>query len=160
MVEFRLKNREFLQPWEPARPREFFTLGYWSMQLRQSLQEFRDGQSVPFVILDRDETRVEGVVNFTSIIKGTFQACHLGYALAETEQGKGIMSGALKLGTDYMFSEIGLHRVMANYLPRNKRSAAVLSRLGFNKEGYAKQFMKINGVWEDHIMTSLINPYY
>lgn len=163
MVEFRLSNREYLRLWEPYRPAEFFTLDYWRAQLRHSLQEFHDGQSVAFVILGPqaifEKTKALGVINFTSVIRGTFQACHLGYALAEPEQGKGIMTQALSLGIDYMFNQAGLHRIMANYLPQNKKSAAVLSRLGFTIEGKAKKFMKINGVWEDHILTSLVNPY-
>lgn len=162
MVEFRLNNREYLRLWEPYRPAEFFTLDYWRAQLRHSLQEFRDGQSVAFVILNQqdalEKTKVLGVMNFTSIIRGTFQACHLGYALAETEQGKGIMTQALSLGIDYMFNQAGLHRILANYLPKNNKSAAVLCRLGFTIEGKAKKFMRINGVWEDHILTSLVNP--
>lgn len=158
MVRFREKNREFLRPWEPTRSAEFFTSGYWATQLRYNQQEFKNGESVPFVILDLDESAVLGVVNYTSIVRGTFQACHLGYALAENQQGNGIMAQALGLSLDYVFSQLGLHRIMANYMPRNARSATVLSRLGFSVEGKAQKFMKINGVWEDHILTSLINP--
>ena len=58
----------------------------------------------------------------------------------------------------YAFDELGLNRVMANYMPSNLRSEALLNRLGFVREGVAKKYLKINGVWEDHVLTSLLNP--
>ncbi len=109
-------------------------------------------------ILDRQETEVMGVCNYTNIIRGTFQACHLGYALAEKYQGQGIMQEALREANRYMFEELHLHRIMANYMPRNERSGRLLEKLGFRIEGKAEKLLKINGRWEDHIMTSLINP--
>jgi ribosomal-protein-alanine N-acetyltransferase len=51
-----------------------------------------------------------------------------------------------------------LHRVMANYVPENERSARVLEKLGFEKEGYARSCLKIAGKWRDHILTAKLNP--
>jgi ribosomal-protein-alanine N-acetyltransferase len=68
------------------------------------------------------------------------------------------MFEALYSSKDYIFNVLKLHRIIANYLPRNRRSGALLERLGFEIEGEAKELLKINGVWEDHVMTSLINP--
>ena len=158
MVRFRIENRLFLEPWEPRRPPEFFTRGYWELQLAAALREFRQGLSLCLVLLDPDESEVIGVCNFTNIIRGTYQACHLGYAIAERHQGKGLMFEALQSGIDYVFEELRLHRIMANYLPHNQRSGNLLARLGFTIEGKAEKLLKINGRWEDHILTSKINP--
>ncbi|MEX2326273.1 MAG: ribosomal protein S5-alanine N-acetyltransferase [Pseudomonadales bacterium] len=158
MVRFRKENREYLAPFEPRRPPEFFTHEYWNMQLRNSLREFRTGTSVCLVILDRQESEVVGVCNYTNIVRGTFEACHLGYALAQRHQGQGLMYEALTESNRYVFKEIGLNRIMANYLPRNARSGRLLARLGFVVEGEAKRFLKINGRWEDHILTSKVIP--
>lgn len=46
---------------------------------------------------------------------------------------------------------------MAAYLPHNQRSAKLLKRLGFVVEGYACDYLTIDGQWEDHILTSLTN---
>jgi len=158
MLAFRIENRQFHKSWEPLRTGEFFTRQYWSLNLDYALQDFYAGDSVPLVMMDIQQEEVMGVINFTSIIRGTFQACHLGYSLGERHQGKGMMTRAIRLSTAYMFEVKKMHRIMANYMPRNKRSAAVLERAGFVVEGKARSFMKINGVWEDHILTSLINP--
>jgi ribosomal-protein-alanine N-acetyltransferase len=56
-----------------------------------------------------------------------------------------------------MFEQQKLHRIMANYMPSNKRSARLLQKLGFVIEGHAKKYLLINGQWEDHVLTSLTN---
>lgn len=158
MVRFRLENREFLAPWEPTRPPEFFTRGFWEVQLAAALREFRQGSSLCLSLLDPTEAEVIGVCNYTNIIRGTYQACHLGYAIAERHQGKGLMYEALQTSIGYVFEEMRLHRIMANYMPHNQRSGNVLERLGFTIEGRARQLLKIDGKWEDHVLTSKINP--
>jgi ribosomal-protein-alanine N-acetyltransferase len=70
------------------------------------------------------------------------------------------MFEALSLTNAYMFDDLGLHRIMAGYLPHNERSGKLLDRLGFEKEGLARKYLKINGRWEDHLLTSLINDTY
>lgn len=158
MVRFRIENRRHLEPWEPLRSPDFFTEPYWQMQLRANLKQFRQGANVCLSILDQEESEIVGVCNYTNIIRGTFQACHLGYALAERHQGQGLMFEALSAGNRYIFEDLGLHRIMANYLPHNQRSGQLLHKLGFKVEGKAEKLLKINGRWEDHILTSLINP--
>lgn len=158
MVRFRRENQNFLEPWEPTRPPEFFTQGFWEMQLSAALREFRQGSSLCLALLDPAEFEVIGVCNYTNIIRGTYQACHLGYAIAERHQGKGMMYEALDASIRYVFEEMRLHRIMANYLPHNHRSGDLLARLGFAIEGSARQLLMINGRWEDHVLTSKINP--
>jgi ribosomal-protein-alanine N-acetyltransferase len=160
MVQFRDENRDHLEQWEPRRQPEFFTEGFWEVHLRLTLRDFREGASACFVLLSPNDDEVLGVCNYTNIVRGTFQSCHLGYALAEKHEGKGIMFEALSLTNGYMFNDLGLHRIMAGYLPHNERSGKLLDRLGFEKEGLARKYLKINGRWEDHVLTSLINDTY
>lgn len=84
-------------------------------------------------------------------------ACYLGYSVDHSYQGRGVMYEALDTLIQMVFSQFGLHRIMANYMPRNERSGRLLQRLGFEKEGYAKDYLKIAGRWEDHILTSRTN---
>lgn len=158
MVAFRRENRAFLEPWEPTRMPEFFTEGFWRVQLQRNLREFREGMSLCLALIEPTNDEVLGVCNYTNIVRGTFQACHLGYALGERHQGRGYMYEALSAANRYVFEEMGLNRIMANYLPQNDRSGQLLARLGFTVEGRAEKLLKINGVWEDHILTAKINP--
>ena len=103
---------------------------------------------------------VIGICNFTQIFRGPFQACYLGYNISAGHEGKGLMSEALKKAIQYMFEKQKIHRIMANYMPSNEKSARLLSKLGFTIEGFAKDYLFINGKWEDHTLTSLINQQW
>jgi ribosomal-protein-alanine N-acetyltransferase len=86
------------------------------------------------------------------------QSCFLGYSLDEDHQSQGLMTEALKSLIDHIFNDWGLHRIQANYLPTNGPSARVLEKLGFEKEGVAKNYLRIDGQWQDHVLTARINP--
>ncbi|MFZ6752516.1 GNAT family N-acetyltransferase [Undibacterium sp. Dicai25W] len=149
------ENRQHLAPWEPIRDDRYFELAQCEERLHQQLQQMAAGNGV-FLALMCDQQMI-GNCHFSNIVRGVFQACHLGYAIAHTHQGKGYMTEALKAAIQHMFEQEKLHRIMANYLPENVRSAGVLERLGFKKEGYAKSYLKINGAWRDHVLTALIS---
>ena len=89
--------------------------------------------------------------------RGIFQACHLGYSVDHDWQGKGLMFEVAQAGIAYMFDIQGLHRIMANHMPANVRSEKLLRRLGFEREGFARAYLKINGQWQDHVLNALVN---
>ena len=157
-----IANRHHLQPWQPRRPAGFFGLAAVEQRTAYIEQERLAGRLLHLSIWTRgaDDAPGElvGECNFSNIVLGAFQACHLGYSLAAHAQGQGLMHEALCAGTAYVFNELGLHRIMANYLPQNERSARVLTTMGFEQEGLARAYLNINGAWADHVLTSLINP--
>ncbi|MDP1976566.1 ribosomal protein S5-alanine N-acetyltransferase [Undibacterium sp.] len=155
MQQYLLLNRSHLAPWEPVRDEDFFSLEKCEERLLSSSRLIEAGLALHFAVC-MDEKMI-GICNFSNIVRGVFHACHLGYAIAEKQQGQGYMQEAVRAGIAHMFQQQGLHRVMANYVPENLRSAALLERLGFEKEGYAKSYLKINGIWRDHILTALVN---
>jgi ribosomal-protein-alanine N-acetyltransferase len=102
---------------------------------------------------------VLGRANFNNIVRGSFHACYLGYDLDKRAEGHGLMQEALSAAIAHVFGPpLRLHRIMANYLPHNQRSGALLRRLGFVPEGYARDYLFIDGAWRDHVMTALTNP--
>lgn len=166
VLEYCVRNRAHLEAWEPPRTPEYFTSAFWRRQLLGAQEEFRSGHSVRTVLVERDrEARdggrsgpVVGVVNLTQIVRGAFQAGTLGYSLEGAAQGRGLMTEGLAAVIEYAFEDLGLHRLMANHRPENVRSAAVLRRLGFEREGYARDYLFIDGAWRDHVLTSLVRP--
>ena len=151
-------NRAHLEPWEPKRDADFYAIKQIRARLDSAAANFYNGTSYSFAILDNRTGLMIGICNFSNVVRGVFQACHLGYAIAAEYEGKGLMSEALRAGITFMFDTVGLHRIMANYMPNNERSARLLAKLGFEKEGYAKSYLMIEGRWQDHVLTSLINP--
>ncbi|MGI5844994.1 MAG: ribosomal protein S5-alanine N-acetyltransferase [Candidatus Xenobium sp.] len=159
ITRYARENQEFLAPWEPLRHETWFTEDYWRMRLALDVQEYYQDQSLRLLLIPRQSPgEVAGVANFTNVLRGSFQACHLGYALAARYVGQGLMTEALGAALDFVFREMRLHRVMAAHLPENERSAAVLRRLGFQKEGLARDYLLIGGRWRDHVLNSKLAP--
>ncbi|MEL6712721.1 MAG: GNAT family N-acetyltransferase, partial [Planctomycetota bacterium] len=134
ILDYCVRNREHLAPWEPYRPDEYFTLPFWRNQVLGARDEYLAGSSVRTILLRRDPAArdkgrggpVVGVANLTQIVRGVLQAAYLGYSLEAEAQGEGLMTEALEALVGYAFDELDLHRVMANYIPENGRSAGVL----------------------------------
>lgn len=155
---YNLYNHKHLQPWQPTRPAGFFDVDNIAIRIARVERDRLAGRSLHLLMLDRTSGDMIGECNFSNFVLGAFQACHLGYSLAQKAQGKGLMREGLSRAIAYVFEDLQLHRVMANYRPENERSARVLSALGFEREGFAKSYLKINGQWADHVLTALINP--
>ena len=157
VLAFFERNREHLAPWSPPRPSSFFSEEYWALALKQNQQSFEEGRSARFFIEELESGNLVGNCNLTDIIRGAFQACHLGYAMDKDCQGRGLMSEALGLAIRYAFEELRLHRIEANYLPTNERSARLLRRHGFVVNGYARDYLYIGGAWRDHVLSAITN---
>lgn len=152
-------NREHLQPWSPALHLGLFTQEFWAAEADRRMVDFQAGREVRgFLYLRGDRQRVIGNLSFSQIVRGVFQACTIGYALSAEAQGHGYMLEAVRGAVTYAFGVLRLHRVQADYMPRNVRSAAVLRQAGFVVEGYAREYLLINGRWEDHVLTAITNP--
>lgn len=159
------RNREHLAPTSPLPPADFYSAGHWRARLARADEGYRADRLLHcFVFRERAPSagvtgseEVIGTVNLSNFVRGVFQACHLGYSIDREVEGSGTMSAAVRLVLDHAFGPLNLHRVMANYLPENERSARLLARLGFRIEGRASAYLQIAGVWRDHVLTSLVN---
>ncbi|WP_394144198.1 ribosomal protein S5-alanine N-acetyltransferase [Vibrio atypicus] len=156
--DYFIANRDHLREWEPIREEAFFSASGWTQRLIKLNELHRMGLGYYLLIIDAQSQGMLGTVSFSNLSRFPFHACNLGYSLSQAAEGRGVMTRALKMAVNYMFSIQNLHRIMAGYMPRNKRSEAVLERLGFVREGFAKDYLLINGQWEDHNLTALINP--
>lgn len=154
------RNREHLAQWDPPRPDTFYTEAFWRERLLRDHDDFAADRGLRLAMQWREEPDgdVIGVCNFNQFVRGAFQAATLGYSLDQRAVGAGIMFEALEAAVAYMFNTLHFHRIMANYLPRNERSGRLLRRLGFVVEGYARDYLFIDGAWRDHILTALTNP--
>ena len=158
LAEFQVRNQERFAPYAPARSDAFYTRGYWARARRASRYERVQEEALRWVLMDA--SGVYAQINMDQIVRGAFQSAVLGYSLDKLLEGQGIMNACLRAIIDYAFSDLKLHRLMANHVPENERSAAVLARLGFEKEGVARDYLKLNGVWRDHVLNSLVNDAY
>ena len=152
-------NREHLQPWSPTFGPDFLGEAAWLEQVAAREREYSLGESFrAFVFVRNAPERIIGNVNLTQVVRGSFQSCVIGYNLDHAALGQGYMTEAVRAAVAFAFGDWGLHRVAAGYMPRNERSAAVLARCGFRIEGRAPAYLRINGIWEEHVLTAIINP--
>ena len=151
-------NRAHLAPWEPLRASSYYTLEATAQRLRDAGEQMAAGQALHWLVFARETDALIAQASFTDIARGVFQACYLGFSIARSHQGKGLMQEALGVAIEDAFTREGLHRVMASHRPENLRSAALLARLGFEREGFARAYLKIAGEWADHVLLAKINP--
>lgn len=158
-LDYAQRNKNHFAATNPAYAEDYFTEAYWKTRLADCFEEFRTDKSARFFMyLKHDEARIIGAVNLSEFVRRAAQFCYLGYGIDHEHEGQGFMYEAAEATIQYAFDELNLHRIMANYMPHNIRSGNLLKRLGFNVDGFARDYLRINGKWEDHIMTSKTNP--
>ncbi len=158
LSNYYVENDQHLNQWQPVRPDGYHSENSWRQRVCEYLEESRTGASLRLLAFEQDTGDLVGICEFTGITRGAFEACYLGYSIGHQYENKGLMTEILSGALDYVFEELELHRVMANYMPENSRSARVLEKLGFEKEGFARAYLNIAGEWRDHVLTSKINP--
>lgn len=154
ILDYYLRNKDFLDEWEPTKNKDFYTISYHKNQLNN----IKNDNSFRIWIFKKNDTqKIIGSISFSNIVRGAFLSCHLGYKLDKDEINNGYMTEALKKSINIIFNEFSLHRIEANIIPKNIRSLKVTQKLGFYNEGLAYKYIKINGKWEDHIHMVLLN---
>ena len=150
--EIRLRNRAWLEPWEPSSPygwAERNTAGSWP-QLHSALRKAgRTGTMLPFMLVYGG--RLAGQINASNIVQGVQRSCTVGYWIDGTLAGRGVVPVGLALLIDHCFAALGLHRVEIDIRPENRSSLRVVEKLGLRQEGFYQRYLDIDGAWRDHV---------
>ncbi|BDE08173.1 alanine acetyltransferase [Vulcanimicrobium alpinum] len=160
ILDYYLRNRAHLERWEPERPPEFYALAYHLRECERAESAARNGEYVRFAAFARDGDALIALVNLWNIRRGVIHAAIIGYSADEAHGGNGYATEAAGAVVGYAFDVLKLHRVETSYHPLNERSGRVLRKLGFAVEGYARDYLYMNGRWNDAILVSRINPQW
>lgn len=152
----RAASRVFLEPWEPTWPEDDLTQAAFRRRLRRQEEDISRDEAYPFLIFDQTSDQLLGGITLGGIRRGVSQTGTLGYWMGAPHAGKGRMTRAVAAVVDFGFSKLRLHRVDAACIPDNAPSIAVLERNGFQREGYARGYLKIDGAWRDHVLFGLL----
>lgn len=151
----RAQSRRFLTPWEPTWPSDDLTRSAFRRRVKRNQQEINNDEAYPFLLF-RDDDVLAGGLTLGQVKRGVVQAATLGYWIGEVYARQGLMSAAVRAVTCYAFATLRLHRIEASCLPHNEASRKLLERTGFAREGYARAYLRINGVWQDHLLFGLL----
>ncbi|PKR85383.1 GNAT family N-acetyltransferase [Heyndrickxia camelliae] len=157
LANLHIRNREFFQQVSPLLPEDFYTEEHQKVRIERALKKSDEGQLYAFGIFLKANDKLIGDISLTQIARGDLQSCYTGFTLDKEYNGKGYTTEALQLVVDFAFKELKLHRIEAGAMPDNIASIRVLEKVGFKKEGIAKENLKINGKWTDHQILAIIN---
>lgn len=150
-VRIRAESQPSLQPFEPLWARDELTRSAYKRRVRRHDDERMRGFGYAFFVFDADTDQLVGGCNLNNVRRGVLQAGSLGYWCGIRQRRKGYIHDAVHACMSFAFSELGLHRVEAACIPSNEASRKLLLKAGFQEEGLARKFLKINGIWQDHV---------
>jgi len=156
-AELRAMSRQHLIAWEPQWSRDELTRSAFRRRLRQYQRELREDQGYAFLVFRNADAALLGGLSISNVRRGVAQAASIGYWIGAPHVRRGYMTDAVKAVLPFAFGTLGLHRLEAACLPHNLPSTRVLEKVGFKREGMARRYLKINGVWQDHDLFALLH---
>ncbi|PJI08236.1 MULTISPECIES: GNAT family N-acetyltransferase [Clostridium] len=155
MTCYYIKNKEHLKKFEPEREESFYTFEVQKQILMENYKQFLNGEGINFGIYKAND--LIGKIQISGIMYGVFKSAIIGYSMDKDYQGRGYMKESVSLVEDYAFNVMKLHRIEASTLVDNLRSQNVLIGCEFEKLGVNKNYLFINGKWQDHITFYKVN---
>ena len=156
-AQLREVSRKFLTPWEPTWPADDLTRPAFRQRLRRYSEDIRTDQAYPFFLFRTEDSTLVGGLALANIRRGVAQAGSLGYWIGAPHVQRGYMTAAVRALIPAAFDLLRLHRLEAACIPTNLASIRLLEKTGFRREGYARSYLCINGVWQDHLLFGLLH---
>lgn len=151
-VALREASRDFLTPWEPTWPADDLTRTSFRRRIKRYSEDQRTDLAYPFFIFRKSDGVLVGGLTLANVRRGCAQAGSLGYWMGAAYAGKGHMTAAVAAVLPFAFGTLRLHRVEAACIPANIASIRLLEKTGFRREGFARQYLCIDGLWQDHLL--------
>lgn len=150
--DYFMRNRKFFEEFESKREESYFAFDRLALLLKKDLKNLTSGNVIRLWLFKKDNPdRIIGQITFYNIVTYAFLSCHVYFKSDKDEINNGIMTEALKKCLEMIHDEYNMHRIEAYVLPKNTAALRVLGKLGFINEGIAHKYLKINGIWQDHI---------
>ncbi|MGB6541097.1 MAG: GNAT family protein [Xanthobacteraceae bacterium] len=148
----REKSRAFLTPWEPTWPEDDLSRSAFRRRIKRYVEDLRSDQGYAFLIVRNADNALVGGLTIANIRRGVAQAGSLGYWMGEPFARQGYMTAAVRAVVPFAFATLRLHRLEAACIPTNAGSIRLLENTGFVREGYAREYLCIDGAWQDHLL--------
>jgi ribosomal-protein-alanine N-acetyltransferase len=151
-ASLREESRDFLTPWEPIWPADDLTRTAFRRRLKRYAEDQRTDQAYAFLIFRAEDEALVGGVTLANLRRGVAQAGSIGYWVGARFARQGFMTAAMQALIPFAYDSLRLHRLEAACIPGNAASIRLLEKTGFSREGYAREYLCINGIWADHLL--------
>jgi len=155
-TQLRRDSREFLVPWEPQWPSDGTTAAAFRRRFERFCEDWHSATGYAFFVLRQTDNALIGGITLSNVRRGVAQSGSIGYWTGEPYTRRGYMAEAIGLTLAFAFENLNLHRVEAACLPHNVPSRNLLIKTGFQEEGLARQYLCINGRWQDHVTHAIL----
>jgi ribosomal-protein-alanine N-acetyltransferase len=145
-------SHDFLTPWEPVWPEDDLTRSAFRRRIRRYGEDLRSDQGYAFLVFRSSDGVMVGGLTLANIRRGVAQAGSVGYWMGLPFIRQGHMTAAVRALIPFAFKTLHLHRLEAACIPTNNASMRLLEKTGFMREGYAREYLCINGRWQDHLL--------
>lgn len=152
------QSKAYLQPWEPAWADDDLTRGSFKRRLSAYAYDLDRHLSYPLLIFRDADFTLVGAITLGQVRRGVVQSATLGYWIGQPFAGNGYATAAVEAVVCFAFDRLGLHRVEAACVPENTASHRVLIKQNFQLEGRATSYLRIKGVWRDHLLFARVSP--
>lgn len=156
-AELRASSRDFLVPWEPLWAPDELSRASFRRRIRHYMRDLREDVGYALFVFDAGTSDLVGGLTLCNVRRGVTQSCTLGYWVGAEFANRGYMTAAVQAVVPFVFDSLELHRLEAACLPDNTASTRLLERVGFKREGLARRYLRINGVWQDHVLYALLD---
>ena len=156
-ADLRAGSREFLTPWEPIWAPDELSRASFRRRIRHYLRDLREDVGYALFIFSNATDELVGGLTLCNVRRGVTQSCTLGYWVGADFANQGYMTEAVRAVIPFVFDSLELHRLEAACLPTNMASMRLLEKTGFKQEGLARRYLRINGVWQDHLLYALLD---
>jgi ribosomal-protein-alanine N-acetyltransferase len=159
-ADLRYVSQAYLRPWEPTWPDDDLTRAAFRRRLGLYAREMDQGHAWPLFVFDPSGRTLYGAITLSNVRRGVAETGTLGYWIGQPFSGSGLATAAVRAMAGFAFRAARLHRLEAACVPTNLASRRVLEKAGFRKEGEARAYLKINGVWADHFLFGLVSDEF
>jgi [ribosomal protein S5]-alanine N-acetyltransferase len=151
-ARLRERSRDFLTPWEPVWPVDDLTRSAFRRRIQRYAEDQNNDLSYSFFVFRKEDDLLVGGLTIANVRRGVAQAGSLGYWMGEPYVRRGHMTAAVRAVAPFAFGALALHRLEAACIPTNIASSRLLTKCGFVREGLAREYLCINGKWQDHLL--------
>jgi len=144
-------NRDHLAHWLPWAAGQ--TLEGTATFIRATRRQLANDDGFQSAIVE--DGRIIGMVGFHSV-SWQQRSTSIGYWLAESAQGRGIMTHSVRALTDHALTVWRLNRVEIRAAVDNTRSRSIPERLGFRQEGVLTRAERVGERYVDHVVYAIL----